>query len=489
MFWVDASSVESLERGYLQIAKVCGLEANVDVARRWLSNIPESWALTLDNADDPRLDLSRYFPVGNRGVILITSRNPECATHATVGSYELGAMNVDEAVTLMLKTAGIPDLSSKSTRDTAKPVVLTLGCLALAITQAGAVIRRGRCRIEEYCTLYARRRKELLSQKAIQSGDDYRYTVYTTWEVSRQMIEETSNEAGQDALELLQIFGFFHYESISEEIFSRTCYALQNKRQSDWILSHLPRIILRQSDREWDIDELRTAISVLLSFSLIYRDKEHRISIHPLVHSWVRDRLGVLDEETIWTQTISTIALSIPWAFQTADYRFRQSLVPHIDICLSFRSEGIFYLKDIGNDCQNMASCIAFVYGETGRVREALRLMERVAEVYKRILGEEHPKTLWSIHDLAISYSEAGERQKALQLTERVVEVRKRTLGEEHPDTLHSMRTLQYFRQNSENKQQRPSGPGAIHPHHLKISKRAKLIFELAFGRSFCNQI
>ncbi len=112
MFWVEASSTESLERGYLQIANICGLEAKVDNTRRFLSNATKQWALILDNADNPLLDLSLYFPVGNRGVILITSRNPECAVYATVGLYELGAMGVDEAITLILKTAGIRDLSS-----------------------------------------------------------------------------------------------------------------------------------------------------------------------------------------------------------------------------------------------------------------------------------------------------------------------------------------------------------------------------------------
>jgi hypothetical protein len=141
---------------YLQIASICGLEARIAIVQRWLSNVSEPWPLILYNADDPRLDLSPYFPVGNRGVILITSRNPECTVHSTVGSYKLGAMGVAEAVTLMLKTAKICDLSSQSMGETARPVVLTLGCLELAITQAGAVIRQGRCRMEEYCTLYAR---------------------------------------------------------------------------------------------------------------------------------------------------------------------------------------------------------------------------------------------------------------------------------------------------------------------------------------------
>ena len=105
----------------------------MDAVKQWLSNISESWALILDNADDPRLDISPYFPVGNRGIILITTRNPDCQIHATVLAYELGAMEADEAVTLILRTIGVRDQSDKSIRESAKPVVATLGCLALAI--------------------------------------------------------------------------------------------------------------------------------------------------------------------------------------------------------------------------------------------------------------------------------------------------------------------------------------------------------------------
>ncbi|KAL9615270.1 MAG: hypothetical protein Q9167_000241 [Letrouitia subvulpina] len=442
VFWVDASSAESLERGYLQVANICGLDSRVAAVRRWLSNISNPWVLILDNADDPRLDLSPYFPVGNRGVILITSRNPECRVHSTLGSYELGAMDIDEAVTLLLKTVAVHDLSSRSMRETAGPVVLTLGCLALAITQAGAVIRQGRCQMEEYCTLYTRRRKELLSQKAIQGGEDYRYTVYTTWEVSRQMIEKMPGEVGQDALELLQIFSFLHHEGISEEIFFRAWLALRSKMRSDWMLSHLPEIVLRLSDQEWDADTLRVAVSVLVSFSLIYRDKDNLISMHPLVHTWVRDRLDPSNEEIYWIKTTSIVALSIPRTFQTVDYRFRRALVPHIDICLGFRKKGIFYLEDIGEDCQSMASRFALVYREVGRLQEALQLLERVVEIRKRTLGGEHLTTLSSIHQLTIIYTEMGRFQEALQLAERVVEVSKRTLGEEHYDTLSSIHHL-----------------------------------------------
>jgi hypothetical protein len=382
---VDASSAESLERGYLQVAEICGLESQVSVVQRWLSNISEPWALILDNADDPRLDISPYFPVGNRGVVLITTRNPECKVHATVGSYELDAMATGEAVTLLLKTAGTNDVSNRSMRTAADAVVRILRCLALAITQAGAVIRQGYCKLEEHRALYSRRRTELLSQKAIQGGKDYRYTVYTTWEVSRHMTEEMSTEIGQDALALLQVFSFLHYEGISEEIFCRAWRSLQNGRQSDWMTSHPLEMLLRQSGKEWDVYPLRAAVAVLLSFSLIHRDKDNLISVHPL---------------TVWRQTTATVALSISWTFETADYRFRQFVVPHVDACLGFRDDEIFSVQNIGEDCQKMADNFALVYSEVGRQQEALQLAEQVVEAYKRTLGEEHPNTVASIYTL-----------------------------------------------------------------------------------------
>jgi GTP-binding protein EngB required for normal cell division len=111
--------------------------------------------LILDNADDPDLDISQYFPVGNRGIILITSRNLDCKFHATVGVCELGRMEEEEAITLMLKTAGYEDLFDEAARRMAKPVVSNLGCLALAIGQTGALIRQGLYTMEEYCEAYS----------------------------------------------------------------------------------------------------------------------------------------------------------------------------------------------------------------------------------------------------------------------------------------------------------------------------------------------
>ena len=436
--------MENIEQGFLQIAKVCGLEKDVTVVKRWLSNAAEPWALIFDNADDPSLNISTYFPVGDRGIILITTRNPNCEIHATVGSCELGQMATDEAVSLILKTAGVRDLSDASIREVAKQVVLTLGCLALAVVQAGAVIREGHWRMEEYCDIYHRRREELLKQQAVQGNEGYSYTVYTTWEVSLKMIEQTSNETGQDALELLRVFSFLHYNGIPEEIFHRAWgnLLLFEESLSIWPRLHQPRVLLRQSDLEWDVYPLRTALSVLSSYSLITRDKDNLISIHPLVHTWARDRLSVLEREKTWIQAVSITTLSIPWNDQIADYRFRKIIMPHIDACLGSHPEGIHYFCDVGEYYARMTENVAFVFEEAGRYQEALQLQEIVVETRKKNLGEEHHETLVSINNLVVDYNHVGRYQEALQLIETVVSASKIILGEEHLHTLHSMHGL-----------------------------------------------
>jgi Flp pilus assembly protein TadD len=58
------------------------------------------------------------------------------------------------------------------------------------------------------------------------------------------------------------------------------------------------------------------------------------------------------------------------------------------------------------------------------------------------LLGEEHPDTLTSMGNLAITYWAQGRTAEAAALQEEVLEKQKRLLGEEHPDTLKSMGNL-----------------------------------------------
>ena len=63
-------------------------------------------------------------------------------------------------------------------------------------------------------------------------------------------------------------------------------------------------------------------------------------------------------------------------------------------------------------------------------------------DMKKKLLGAEHPDTLNSMGNLAVTYSNQGRWNEAEQLEVQVMEMRKKLLGAEHPDTPLSMENL-----------------------------------------------
>lgn len=80
-------------------------------------------------------------------------------------------------------------------RGLAKPIVETLGYLALAVNHAGASIQQRICSLEDYLRTYTRHHKKLLSSQPVQAGSEYKYTVYTTWEISVESIKKLVKNA------------------------------------------------------------------------------------------------------------------------------------------------------------------------------------------------------------------------------------------------------------------------------------------------------
>ena len=79
---------------------------------------------------------------------------------------------------------------------------------------------------------------------------------------------------------------------------------------------------------------------------------------------------------------------------------------------------------------------LAYCYQEAGRIDEAITLYENLVSDRIRVLGEDHPDTLWTRCDLAEAYKDAGRIGEAIDLHEQLLPDRIRVLGEDHPDTL-----------------------------------------------------
>ncbi|OOP56863.1 MAG: hypothetical protein AYP45_06545 [Candidatus Brocadia carolinensis] len=70
--------------------------------------------------------------------------------------------------------------------------------------------------------------------------------------------------------------------------------------------------------------------------------------------------------------------------------------------------------------------------------RSAEMLFRRELDIQNRILGDEHPNTLRTMSNLAVTLGAQGDLAGARKLNEQVLEIRRRILGDEHPDTSNS---------------------------------------------------
>ena len=83
-----------------------------------------------------------------------------------------------------------------------------------------------------------------------------------------------------------------------------------------------------------------------------------------------------------------------------------------------FRSEHPDTLTSMAN--------LAVTYRNQGRWNEAEQLDIQVMDMRKKVLGAEHPDTLTSMANLAVTYRDQGRRNEAEQLDIQVMDKRKK---------------------------------------------------------------
>lgn len=440
----------------------------------WLTGLDTPWLLVIDNADDPTIDYSRFFPPGERGHILVTSRNADCKIHATIGYYEFGNMEEEDAITLLLKAADHGGINDQQVREVARPIAKRLGYLALALIQAGASIRHGICTLEEYLNVFASYRTQIMNDDFVQGSDSYKYTVYTTWEVSVQKIESMASETAVDAVQMLQVLAFLHFEQVPASMFERAWMVSQRPEERvvakpvaakllGFLLSFamfayvytvmfaasngspepsLPDILLQKSPK-WNVYRFRQALVMLSRFSLIIRHQENDTwSMHPMVHFWARERLDARDQKAWAEVAATTLALSIMPGFEPSGQAYRRSLVSHIDSSLQI--ERSLSLLEHRDDTSHVSKLVKFaaIYSECGDWIKARDLQEEAMRSKIKALGQEHPETLDAMTALACSYWNLSCRKKALDLQRAVAHTSARALGTNHPKTLNAMSSL-----------------------------------------------
>jgi tetratricopeptide (TPR) repeat protein len=494
VFWVDVSTSAVAERSFLDIARKFNVTVETFTeAREVLANVNQSWLLILDNADYQNFDYQTYFPPGNFGVVLMTSRNPRCHRFATIGFEALEGLDEEDARPLLLRAAAIHLDQWPFYEEHARAVTDTLGSHPLALIQAGAYVARSHCTLQQYLQVYQRHRQRLLKFHDKQAQSRYGH-VYATFEASAQVLESSGDETAKDALQLLSILSMLGSGGLPMAIFEAAWQGAQRISPdavmsddvyclSKWHVSQLLPFIQAHLD-EWDSFRVVEASHLLVSLSLIDKNNQNgffSISMHPLTHGWARDRQSQEDQDRAWVSTGSMIALSYS---DTDLWRAREwQLRPHIHSYLDKKGVEMFscgprlmiarilvrcgWLLHQMRDDSRLFAFLQYMFKglavnlmapsqewlslydlkarnllTIGNVREAVQIFEHIVKIQAQTLAENHPDRLASQHELARAYLVNGQVREAVRLLEYVVKTRAQTLAENHSIRLTSQHVL-----------------------------------------------
>lgn len=281
--WVDCTSEKTIRQDFRSAAEALHLECQgadnntllsqdcaVSKILGWLENRREvhgEWLVVLDNADSFNTGLRDIIPHGQRGSIIITSRNARAHDLLPSGSQRLNVGNLEplEAQSLLLQHLHLESASvPEDIRELSLKVSDNLAYLVLAVDLAGAHIRaryrlnspvsagKARASLAEYLRDLKRHKSALLRDGA---GDGQDLTIETIWHTSFEAIERQYPQYQPKALLVL-----LARMSLEQAVIDKTMLSLVAGG-----LRKIPGVVVQQFDLptwvlemlKWDTDVMR----------------------------------------------------------------------------------------------------------------------------------------------------------------------------------------------------------------------------------------
>ena len=390
VFWMSAADQTRLLSSFRDAATLIGCvkkesdQSPEDIAKivlQWLHS-NATWLLIFDNLDDISIIKGYLPPIHSSGHVLITTRNKNCDGIPAEG-VEIIPMDSNESISLLLTRSGLQDDPRQEVKIEARKIVDELGHLPLAIEQAAAYIRSSQ-NIFEYLSAYYQNRKELLHDKP---NGNYMYneSVATTWKMSLHRLKTSSKK-------LIELLAYLN----PDETLVTFLTAGNGGLPPELGLIVNNYVLLRQTLRD------------LEAYSLIrVWDEGRKITIHRLVQYIIRDDLDSEYRRVVVARVLRLGLFAFP---DTVDG-------PNRRICRIYRSQVIAILANIEDeqnwvesldegdmDWQLLSERLAAYLFQDGYHSDCIKYHVKCMERIARVLGVEHPDTLWSMTRLAATY-------------------------------------------------------------------------------------
>jgi tetratricopeptide (TPR) repeat protein len=463
--WVTADSQAGIETGLGDLAVAldpdgaagAGLEVRRERAVAWLVG-HGGWLLVLDNVTDPAHVAPLLARLGGAGHVLITSRRA-AGWHGIATPVRLDVLALDEAVgllTAILATPAAPGAAllteagrlREDMRGPVEAVCREVGCLPLAVEQAGAYLAQTGLTPGEYLGLLRRYPAQMFA--AAGEGTPADRTVARIWRITLDQLADTPL-----AGDVLRVLAWWAPDAVPRTLLDGLGEPLQVAAAVGRLAAY-NLITLTAGGPGGDsvppVGEQSAGASAVGQAGGFGAEVDPlgvvgagRISVHQLVQAVARtpdpdDPHRTAEAITrAREQATSALAQAVPRTHHRdpAGWPAWRVLLPHVqDLTGHTPLEAV-----TGPGAYLMNQAAVFLQMQ-GVVYAALAMSEHTHAAYLHLHGPDHPDTLTSVNNLALAYQVAGQVGRAVPLYEQALEARRRVLGEEHPDTLRSVNNL-----------------------------------------------
>ncbi|MER5399414.1 tetratricopeptide repeat protein [Streptomyces sp. NPDC002599] len=413
-WWITAESPESIVTGLAGLAlrlcpkwaEIASSDERAAWAITWLQ-AHSGWLLIFDNVEDPK-HLHSYLGTLVSGHHLATSRKAT-GWHAVAPTMVLGLLPLTEATNLLC-TIAFPNLTpTEGQRGAARQLAEHLGCLPLALEQAGAYVYRTGIDL-----------------------DTYRQSLGLVLDEDRDVIDPERTIARI-------------WDHTLAAIPRRDPLAVTLLRTMAWLApDDIPRSLLAPLAPSQIA--LSNALGELHAYNMIaFTDDHQGVSVHRLVQTVLRTHTPSPSEPNSYALGRSEAEQAVHQALPTPPAGLRsestalwERLLPHALALAESTPPDTPTSADTANAYHQVAQYL----DRQGRDAHSISLRTAVLAQREQVLGHVHPDTLSSRNNLACAYRAAGNLKRAIPLLEDTLVQREQVLGDTHPDTLNSRNNL-----------------------------------------------
>lgn len=278
--------------------------------------------MVIDNADgeDKETLLKEYFPEGDHGSVLITTRDFRLI--AQKGGIELTVLDEESAVnllTIMSRFDGdkLDDVERSEELGAALSIVKRIDCLPLAIMHAANLILSDSCTFSEFFEAYNNRELiqdcEEVHLVNHSNGATYRYSLRTVWNMNFDRLE-----TGPQGL--IKMLSYMDPDRIQLRHLNEGV-----EKAKDPALNFM--------DNAYKRNKLKTH---LLLSSLVTQSVKHKeLRMHRLVQASCHLRMGLAERRQSFLNALTVVKHCWPVPQRSAIYDptlwdIQQALLPHV---------------------------------------------------------------------------------------------------------------------------------------------------------------